>query len=143
LSENKTKQAALSLVGDADSGGGISARTYYLRNWTALLILAALYVYVVHLAGGLHLLIVPLVMAPLGYHAFKGKPLIRKVLASTVPWAGSPALALLGADNVIETAFVHSFLIGLVTVQVWEAMLWLGGYLMNKLRNLIRDQRKT
>ncbi|MCL4316299.1 MAG: hypothetical protein M1527_05595, partial [Gammaproteobacteria bacterium] len=67
----------------------------------------------------------------------KGKPLIRKVLASTVPWAGSPALAFLGADKVIETMFVHSLLIGLVTVQLWEAMLWLGGYLMSKLRSLV------
>lgn len=105
--------------------------------------LAGVYVYVVYNAGGLHLLIAPLVMAPLGYHAFKGNPLIRKVLASVVPWAGSPALAFLGADNVIETAFVHSFLIGLVTVQVWEATLWLGGYLINKLYSLTRSQRKT
>lgn len=105
--------------------------------------LAALYVYVVYIAGGLHLIIAPLVMAPLGYHAFKGKPLLRKVLASTVPWAGAPALAFAGASNVMETVFVHSLLIGLVTVQLWEAMLWLSRFLINKLRGLAGSQRKT
>ncbi|MCL4315310.1 MAG: hypothetical protein M1527_00265 [Gammaproteobacteria bacterium] len=131
------KDPPLSLAYSADTGTKPSARSSHLRNWIALIVLAGLYTYVVYLAGGLHLIIAPLVMAPLGYHAFKGKPLIRKVLASTVPWAGSPALAFLGADKVIETMFVHSLLIGLVTVQLWEAMLWLGGYLMSKLRSLV------
>lgn len=130
------KDPPLSLAYSADSGANPTVRPSHLRNWIALLALSALYVYVVYLAGGLHLIIAPLVMAPIGYHAFKGKPLIRKVLASTVPWAGAPVLAFLGADKVIETMFVHSLLIGLVTVQLWEAMLWLGGYLTNKLRSL-------
>lgn len=137
------KDPPLSLAYSADSGAKLNARPSHLRNWIALLVLSVLYVYVVYLAGGLHLIIAPLVMAPLGYHAFKGKPLLRKVLASTVPWAGAPALAFLGADKVIETAFVHSFLIGLVTVQVWEAMLWLSRFLINKLRGLAGNQRPT
>ncbi len=132
------KNATLSLVHNADSGAEISARPRHLRNWVALFILALLYVYVVYLAGGLHLIVAPLVMAPLGYHAFKGRPLLRKVLAATVPWAGAPALAFAGMSNVVETVFVHSLLIGMVTVQLWEAMLWLSGFLINWLRGRVR-----
>jgi hypothetical protein len=119
-------------------------RIPHLRNWLALTLLTGLYSYVVLATqeGGLHLVAAPLVIAPLGYHAFKGRSFIRKVLPATVPWAGAPILVAAGFDNAIEAVFVHSFLIGMVVVQVWEASLWLGGYIiarLGRLRNRLPD----
>ena len=112
-------------------------RIPHLRNWLALILLTGLYSYVVLATqGGLHLVAAPLVIAPLGYHAFKGRSFIRKVLPATVPWAGAPILVAAGFDNAIEAVFVHSFLIGLVVVQVWEAALWLGRWMISKLAGL-------
>jgi hypothetical protein len=109
----------------------------HLRNWLALILLTGLYSYVVLATqGGLHLVAAPLVIAPLGYHAFKGRSFIRKVLPATVPWAGAPILAAAGFDNAIEAVFVHSFLIGMVVVQVWEAMLWLSRWMVSNLARL-------
>lgn len=108
-----------------------------LRNWLALSLLTGLYSYVVLATqGGLHLVVAPLVIAPLGYHAFKGRPFIRKVLPATIPWAGAPILVAAGFDNAIEAVFVHSFLIGMVVVQVWEAALWLSRWMISKLAGL-------
>lgn len=121
-----------------------AVRIPHLRNWLALTLLTGLYSYVVLATqGGLHLVVAPLVIAPLGYHAFKGRSFIRKVLPATVPWAGAPILAAAGLDNAIEAVFVHSFLIGMVVVQVWEASLWLGGYIiarLGRLRSRLSDQ---
>ncbi|HWQ94513.1 MAG TPA: hypothetical protein VN418_03310 [Gammaproteobacteria bacterium] len=112
-------------------------RISYLRNWLALSLLTGLYSYVVLATqGGLHLVVAPLVIAPLGYHAFKGRPFIRKVFPATVPWAGAPILVAAGFDNAIEAVFVHSFLIGMVVVQVWEAALWLSRWTISKLASL-------
>ena len=112
-------------------------RIPHLRNWLALSLLTGLYSYVVLATqGGLHLVAAPLVIAPLGYHAFKGRSFIRKVLPATVPWAGAPILVAAGFDNAIEAVFVHSFLIGMVVVQVWEASLWLGRWTISKLAGL-------
>ncbi len=109
-------------------------RIPHLRNWLALTLLTGLYSYVVLATqDGLHLVVAPLLIAPLGYHAFKGKSFIRKLLPATVPWAGAPILAAVGFDNAIEAVFVHSFLIGMVVVQVWEASLWLGGWIIGNV----------
>ena len=105
----------------------------HLRNWLALALLTALYSSVVMATaqGNLHLLVAPLLIAPLGYHAFKGRPLIKKVLPAVVPWTGAPILGVLGFDGVGKAALIHSFLIGMVVVQVWEASIWLGRYVFN------------
>ena len=128
----------LKLVQNKQSRPPAQARRIpHLRNWLALAVLTGLYSYVVlAMPGGLHLVVAPLVIAPLGYHAFKGRPFIRKVLPATVPWAGAPVLVAAGLDNPIEAVFVHSFLIGLVVVQVWEAALWLGRWMVSKLASL-------
>lgn len=114
-----------------------AVRIPHLRNWLALTVLTGLYSYVVlAMQGGLHLVVAPLVIAPLAYHAFKGRPFIRKALSATIPWAGAPVLVTAGLDNAIEAVFVHSFLIGMVVVQVWEAALWLGRWMAAKLVSL-------
>ena len=118
-------------------------RIPHLRNWLALILLTGLYSYVVlAMQGGLHLVAAPLVIAPLGYHAFKGRPFIRKELPATIPWAGAPVLVTAGLDNAIEAVFVHSFLIGMVVVQVWEAALWLGRWMAAKLAGLVAHRLK-
>ncbi len=134
----------LKLVQNKQLHPAVQARRIpHLRNGLALILLAGLYSYVVlAMQGGLHLVVAPLVIAPLGYHAFKGRPFIRKVLPATVPWAGAPVLVAAGLDNAIEAVFVHSFLIGMVVVQVWEAALWLGRWMVSKLAGVVAHRPK-
>lgn len=133
----KKSSASLKRVQNRQPHSAAAVRTIpHLRNGVSLALLTALYSYVVLTThDNVHLVIAPLLIAPLGYHAFKGRPLIKKALPAVVPWAGTPILAAAGFDNVMEAALVHSFLIGLVVVQMWEASLWLGGYIIGRLKN--------
>lgn len=74
---------------------------------------------------------VPIIVGVLGYKLVEGRPLIKRLLASLIPVLSLPGIAVfLELEVYASVVLVHAFLIGLIIVQLWEALE--GGYSLIK-----------
>lgn len=111
------------------------------RNLVLVTVLAVLYVAsVLFLYMSAFLFLVPVPITIAGYQLAYGSPLLRRALVSAVPFASLPLLIVFSAGReFISVAVLHTLLIGLLYVQIWEVLLWVVG--SNK--SLKSDARKS
>lgn len=72
--------------------------------------------------------VAPLAVSVCGYTLFRGRPLWRRTLVTLTPLIALPLLILFmeWRDALVVVA-LHSFLIGMLLVGLWECILWILG----------------